>query len=246
MAESESKKATVYNKPGVGVRKMEATRFLAAFLLLIIMFMGIYLFTKNMKAITALGFPIAAIVAVGFFYWVKSMGDKADKFSRRAVHARRGAVAEEEAGTLLSALPSGYFVVHDFVTTRENIDHIVVSTKGILTIETKSHKGVVTFDGEKLRRDGQIFEKDIINQAWRQAFSIRDLLTRHGTGAPKPQPVILFVNADVRVREKVKGVEIISRWYLPTYLERLQNRMTTKEAEKIFELLKLSQARTFV
>jgi len=41
-------------------------------------------------------------------------------------------------------------------------------------------------------------------------------------------------------------VEIISRWFLPLYLERLQNRMSTKEAEKIFEILKLSQSQMFV
>ena len=246
MTTAEPKRATVYNKPGVGARKMEATRFLAAFLLLLVMVIGISLYIENRRAIAVLGFPIVAIVAVGFIYWVKAMGDKAEEISHRALDARRGAFAEEDVGTLLGALPTGYFVVHDFVSNRGNIDHIVVSSKGILTLETKSHRGVVSFDGEKLRRDGKIFEKDLINQAWAQAFSIHDLLARQGVAVPKPQPVILFVNADVRVREKVKGVEIISRRYLPAYLERLKNCMTPKDAEKIFELLKLSQAQMFV
>ena len=75
----------------------------------------------------------------------------------------------------------------------------------------------------------------------------RYLLTSHGISAPKtPQPVLLFANADVQVRRQVRGVEIISRWYLPLYLERLQNRMSTKEAEKIYDLLKLSQSQLFV
>jgi len=41
MAELNSTRATVYNKAGVGVRKMEAARSVAALFFLIIMFVGI-------------------------------------------------------------------------------------------------------------------------------------------------------------------------------------------------------------
>jgi hypothetical protein len=246
MAGSESTRATVYNKPGVGVRKMESARWIAALFSLIVLFAGIYLYGKNSKTIATFGLLVSLIVAGGFLYWVKAVGDKADVLSKGALDARRGAVAEEEVGNLLGELPAGYFVVNDFVLERGNIDHIVVSTKGILTIETKSHRGVVSCEGETLKRDGKPFEKDFIKQGWREALSIRDLLTSHGISAPKPQPLLLFANADVRVRKQVRGVEIISRWYLPLYLERLQNRMSTKEAEKIFELLELSQSQMFI
>jgi len=246
MAVSGSTRATVYNKARVGVRKMEATRWLAALITLVVMFAGIYLYNKNSKSIATFGLLVSLVVAGGLLYWVKAMGDKVDGYSERALDARRGAVAEEEVGNLLGELPAGYFVVNDFVLKRGNIDHIVISTKGILTIETKSHRGVVSCEGEMLKRDGKPFEKDFIKQGWREALSIRDLLTSHGISAPKPQPLLLFANADVRVRKQVRGVEIISRWYLPLYLERLPKRITAKEVEKIFELLKLSQSQMFV
>jgi len=246
MAGSESTRATVYSKPGVGVRKMEAARWLTALITLIILFAGIYLYSKKSKTIATLGLPVFLIVAGGLLYWVKAMGDKADRYSTRALGARRGAVAEEDVGNLLGELPAGYFVVNDFVLKRGNIDHIVISTKGILTVETKSHRGVVSCEGEMLKRDGKPFEKDFIKQGWREALSIRDLLTTHGISVPTPQPLLLFANAEVQVRKQVRGVEIISRRYLPLYLERLQNRMTTKEAEKVFEILKLSQSQMFV
>jgi len=241
-----AKRATVYHKAGVGVRKMEATRWLAALFFLIIIFVGIYFYSKSVKTIATLGLPVALVVFVGIIYWVKAMGDKADTYSKRALDARRGAVAEEDIGNLLGELPAGYFVVHDFVSNRGNIDHIVISTKGILTIETKGHRGVVSCEGEMLKRDGQPFEKDFIKQAWAEAFSIRDLLTINGISAPQPQPVLLFANADVQVRKQVRGVEIISRRYLPLYLKRLQNRLSAREAQKIFEILKLSQSQMFV
>ena len=225
---------------------METLRWLAALICLIIMFVGIYFFNRSVKAIATLGLPVALVVFVGIIYWVKAMGNKADAYADRALDARRGAVAEEDVGNLLGELPAGYYVVHDFVSKRGNIDHIVISTKGILTIETKSHRGVVSCEGEMLKRDGKPFEKDFIKQAWAEAYSIRDLLTSHGISAPKPQPVLLFANADVQVRQQVKGVEIISRRYLPLYLKRLQNRLSSNETEKIFEILKISQSQMFV
>lgn len=246
MAGSDSTRATVYGKPGAGVRKMEATRWLVALFFLIIMFVGIYFYNKSVKTIATLGLPVALVVFVGIFYWVKAMGNKADEYSERALHVRRGALAGEDIGNLLSGLPAGYFVVHDFVCKTGNIEHIVISRKGILTIETKSHRGVVGCEGEMLKLYGEPFEKDFIKQALAQAFSIRDLLTSHGIAVPKIQPVILFANAEVQVRNQVRGVEIISRRYLSVYLERLQTRMPAKEAEKIFEILKLSQSQMFV
>lgn len=246
MAGSDSTRATVYNKAGVGVRKMEAIRWVAALFFLIIMFVGIYFYNKSVKTIATLGIPVILVVAVGFIYWVKAMGDKANAYSKRAIDARRGALAEEAVGNLLGDLPAGHFVVHDFVSKRGNIDHIVISTKGILTVETKSHRGVVSCEGEMLKRDGQPFEKDFIKQGWAEAYSIRDLLVSHGISAPKPQPVLFFANADVQVRKQVRGVEITSRRYFPLYLKRLQNRLSSNEAEKIFEILKYSQSQMFV
>lgn len=246
MAGPESKRAMVYHKAGVGARWMEATRWLAALFVLIVMFAGIYLYNKNGKTIATLGLPVIFVVAGGFLYWIKIMGDKVDRYSKRALNARRGAVAEEAVGNLLEELPAGYFVVHDFVSKIGNIDHIVISRKGILTVETKSHKGVVSCEGNMLKREGQPFEKDFINQAWAEAFSLRDLLASHGISEPKPQPVILFANAYVQVRQQVRGVEIVSRRDFPVYLKRLPNRISAGEAEKIFEVLKSSQAQMFV
>jgi len=245
MAVSGSTRAPVYNKAGVVVRKMEATRWLAALFVLIIMYVGIYFYSKNSKAIATLGIPVSLVVFVGIIYWKKAMGGKANAIADRALDARRGAVAEEDMGNLSGELPAGYFVVHGFVSKRGNIDHIVISTKGILTVETKSHRGIVTCEGEMLRRDGKPFEKDFIRQALAQAYFIRILLIRHGISAPITQPVLLFANADVRVRQQVRGVEIFSRRYLPVYLGRLQSRMSAKEAEKIFEILKSSQTQMF-
>jgi len=240
------KGATVFDKPGAWARKIEATRWLAALFLLIVLIAGVFCYSRNGKAVATFGLPVAVVVGAGVLYWVKAMGDKADARSGRALDARRSAVAGMAVGNLLDELPAGCFVVHDIVSKRGNIDHIVISTKGILIVGTKSHEGVVRCEGEMLKRDGKPFEKDFIKQVWGQAFSIRELLAGHGITTPEPQPVLLFANADVQVRRQVRGVEILGRRDLPVYLKRLQNRMTAREAERIFELLKLSQSQWFV
>jgi hypothetical protein len=241
VAGSGAMRATVYNKAGAGVRKMEAIRWLAALFFLIIMFAGIYLWSNNSKTIATLGLPVFLIVAVGFIYWVKAMGDKADGYSKRALDARRGAVAEEDVGNLLGELPAGYFVVHDFVSKKGKIDHIVISTKGILTVETKSHKGVVTCEGEMLNRDGKPFEKDFIKQAWAEAYSIRDLLTEKCVCNLRPQPVIVFTEADVQVKEKVRGVKIIGIKDLHAFLEGLPDWMSERLSKAIIDCLSSTQ-----
>ena len=246
MPRTDSTKAAAFNKAGESVRKMETARWLAALITLIVLFSGIYLYNKSSKTIATLGLPLILVVGSGFLYWVKAMGNKADRYSKRALDARRGAVAEEAVGNLLEDLPAGYFVVHDFVSKIGNIDHIVISKKGILTVETKSHRGVVTCEGTMLKREGKPFEKDFINQAWAEAFSLRDLLASHGISEPKPQPVILFANAYVQVRQQVRGVDVVSRRYFPVYLKRLPNRISASDAEKIFEVLKSTQTQMFV
>jgi hypothetical protein len=220
---------------------MENKRWLTALFLLAIMYVGIYFYTKNVKVIATLGLPVALVVFVGIIHWIKALGDKAEAVADRALDARRGAVAEEAVGNLLGELPAGYFAVNDFVFKRGNIDHIVVSTKGILTVETKSHKGVVTCEGEMLKRDGKTFEKDFIKQAWAEAYSIRDLLTEKGVCNLRPQPVIVFTDADVQVKGKVRGVHIISSKDFHALLEGLPDWMSERLSTRIIDCLLSTQ-----
>jgi len=241
LAGTESTRATVCNRAGARVRKMEYSRWLTALFILIILYAGIYFYTKSVKTIATLGLPVALVVFVGIIHWIKALGGKAEAVADRALDARRGAVAEEAVGNLLGELPAGIFIVNDFVSKRGNIDHIVISTKGILTVETKSHKGVVTCEGEMLKRDGKPFEKDFIKQAWAQAYSIRDLLTEKGVCNLRPQPVIVFREADVQVKEKVRGVKIIGIKNLHPFLEGLPNWMSERLSNGIIACLSSTQ-----
>ena len=176
-----AKGAVTYRKAGLGARKMADSHLAIGLLFLFLSIGGIYRYMGSNQAIASLGLTVMVIVSVKIYHWAEAMGDKSNKFTDRAIAWKQGAVAEESVDGLLEALPNNYFVITDFVTKKGTTDYIVVGPKGILTIETKNHKGVVTNNGEKLLRDGHPFEKDIIKQAWAQSYFVQDLLAEKGS-----------------------------------------------------------------
>jgi hypothetical protein len=177
------------------------------------------------------------IVGATIYHWAESMGDKAEKFTDRAIVWKPGAVAEESVSGLLEALPDNFSVISGFVTKKGTSDYLVVGPKGILTIETKSHQGVVTNNGEKLLRDGHPFEEDVIKQAWAQSYSVRDLLAEKGVCTLRTQPVIVFTVGDVQVKERVRGVHIVGMKDLHAFLEGLPVWMSERLSQAIFDCL---------
>lgn len=103
----------------------------------------------------------------------------------------------------------------------------------------KSHRGTVTFDNGSLLRDGQPCEEDFLKQAWAECFAVREILAKWDIKEPKAEPLIVFSNAFVKVRGKANGVAVINLKFLSTFLERLPDRLTTGEAGRIFNRLRM-------
>jgi len=232
-----AKGAVTYLKAGLGVRKMADSHLAIGLFFLFLSIGGIYRYMGSNQAIASLGLTLLAIVSVNIYHWSEAMGDKSKKFTDRAIAWKQGAVEEESVDGLLEALPNNYFVLNDFVTKKGTTDYILVGPKGILTIETKSHKGVVTKNGERLLRDGHPFEEDFIKQAWAQSYFVRDLLAEKGVCALRTQPVIVFTDADVQVKERVRGVQIIGIKDLHAFLEGLPVWMSERLSKGIIDCL---------
>ena len=233
----DAKGAVTYRKAGLGARKMAYTHFAIGLFFLFLSIGGIYRYMGSNQAIASLGLTIMVIISVKIYHWAEELGDKSEKFTDRAIAWKQGAVAEESVGGLLEELPNNYFVINDFVTKKGTTDYIVVGPKGILTIETKSHKGVVTNNEEKLFRDGHPFEKDFIKQAWAQSYFVRDLLAEKGVCVLRPQPVIVFTDADVQVKERIRGVHIIGIKDLHAFMEGLPVWMSERLSMGIIDCL---------
>ena len=233
----DAKGAVTYRKAGLGARKVAYPHLAIGLFILFLSIGGIYRYMGSNQAVASLGLTVMVIVSVKIFLWAEEMGDKNEKFTDRAIAWKQGAVAEESVDGLLEALPNNYFVINDFVTKRGTIDYILVGPKGILTIETKSNNGVVTKNGEKILLDGHPFEKDFIKQAWAQSYCVRDLLAEKEVCALRTQPVIVFTCADVQVKEKVRGVQIIGIKDLHAFLEGLPVWMSERLSKGIIDCL---------
>jgi uncharacterized membrane protein YhaH (DUF805 family) len=127
--------------------------------------------------------------------------------------AERGGDAEHTVGSALKALPADYHVIHDLAFEGFNIDHVVIGPTGIFTVETKSHRGRVRAHQHTLILNGQPANA-FLDQTWRCAYAVRDLLQRT-TGTVYPiRPILCFPNAYIEVRHPVKGIVISSRPFL--------------------------------
>ncbi len=162
--------------------------------------------------------------------------------SRWESQAERGGDVERAVGQALKGLPDDYHVLHDLDFERFNVDHVVVGPTGIFTIKTKAHAGRISAAGETLLLNDEPFDKPLFDQAWKNAFAIRDVI-RDVTGITyKIQPILCSPNAaHIEPPRPIKGV-YISR--LPFLLRVIQNyyvgpRLLQKEADRPSHLLSL-------
>ena len=140
---------------------------------------------------------------------------------------RRGAIAEESMGDVLDKLPGDNLVLHDVSSRFGNIDHIIISrTKGIILVETKSHHGEITAEGDNLLIDGRQPEKDFIRQTLNNCYWLKEWIKTNTGLEAWINCVIVFTNGFVTVRGKIKGVSVINAKYFSTYYERLPDNRT--------------------
>ncbi len=119
---------------------------------------------------------------------------------RPKIHALKlGRDGEKFVGQALEELRTGgAIVLHDITSNGFNVDHVVISFKGIFVIETKTRskpKGrdsKIVYDGEKILIDGWTLAPDPMKQVHTNTTWIRDLLME-STGKSFPvRPVLLF------------------------------------------------------
>lgn len=126
-----------------------------------------------------------------------------DDETRRKI---RGRHAERQVFRILRELDEDYAVFNDVEARYGNIDHVVVSRAGaVFMIETKSHRGKVTYDGKQLLLNGKPFEKDFIGQINRNIVWLRERIKKTTDTNVWIVAVLVFTNA-IMYSEKGKPV----------------------------------------
>ena len=118
---------------------------------------------------------------------------------KKVKNIKQGRDGERAVGQYLELFrESGCHVYHDIKGDSFNVDHVVISNKGIYVVETKTYskpasgKAIVAFDGQKILINGQESLSDIITQVKAASSYIKAIL-RDSTGKEfEPFPVALF------------------------------------------------------
>ena len=110
------------------------------------------------------GLFVASLIAVAL-YWRKGM--------RRVESFFRGARGEERVASVLAGLPDDYHVFHDFIAGREHVDHVVVGSAGVFSVETKSWQGKVEIEDGHVLVNGTLPTRDPVIQAQRESDNVK-------------------------------------------------------------------------
>jgi len=126
------------------------------------------------------------LFVIGWVAWVAYGAWKYQRHALRREQAQDGLLAERVTGMQLNRLMAqGCLILHDLPFGNFNIDHVVVSPRGVFAIETKSFRkpkhaqpgkpATVSFDGSALRFPDFITMAPL-EQARRQAQALSNFL----------------------------------------------------------------------
>ncbi len=151
------------------------------------------------------------------------------------VKQKRGEKGERDIKNILKKLPKSYIYLQNInLAKRGNIDFVLAGPTGIMTIEVKSHAGIITFDGRELKRDGKPLEKDFLGQAWSEKCLVRDAL-KQGLGRNfEVQPIIVFSNQNAEIKlgqNPINGVYVMDSSELKKFVLSGENTPKLKEED---------------
>ena len=226
-----------YNAPGKSTRQMAKLRRQVRIMLVLVgVLAAVILLSINLSARNVL---ISILVLAGLFFLDRIIQRLLDFVKKREGDAIRGAEAEENVGALLDGLKD-CVAVHDVVAGNGNIDHLLFRNDGaIFLIETKSHRGKITVQGDELRRDGRLLEKDFIRQVRGNINWLQEFFQAWLSSQPWINAVIVFTNATVPPHCVVRRVVVIHAGYLERWMATIRgNPQTAKELLPQIEKLK--------
>lgn len=214
--------AIIFGKPSKYLKGMAAIHTVAAFLYAVI---GLYtvwsVVSKNQaQLLDPVGLFVILIVFGPLLVFSYRQYKKHDYGSTSFLKGLRG---EGSVSSLLKdALNDNYSVYCDVVIDPKfgNIDYAVIGPTGLFTIEVKSHRGEIGFNGKQITKNGQLFEKDILGQSMGQAISLHDFLLEKLKVDIFVKPVIVF-SGYARMHfgfNSVRNVRVIQKHWLTKLL----------------------------
>lgn len=150
-----------------------------------------------------------------------------------------GIEGEKAVGQFLDRLrEQGYQVFHDLQGEDFNIDHLIIGRAGIFTIETKTlskplrGSSTIQFDGNFLKANGRLLERNPITQAKAQSRWVWQLLEELTAKRYKVKPVVVFPGWYIETSPNAyKDVWVLEPKALVKFLEYEPEVFTAEEAK---------------
>jgi hypothetical protein len=152
------------------------------------------------------------LLALGFSLtnlWLIILGFLAFAFGSRYVYyyytAEAGIKGEKAVTEALRGLDDSYFLINDLLLPRRggNIDHILLSPKGVFCIETKNWSGDIRCYRDEWSKKGRIRiypVESVSKQAWKNANDLSDLIRRRLNIGVSVTPICVFTDASAKLK----------------------------------------------
>jgi hypothetical protein len=172
-------------------------------------------------------------LVVGLFSYYKIR-----KMLREVKQLKQGRDGERIVAEQLDMLrEKGYKIFHDIVGENFNIDHVIISTKGIFLIETKTYSkpndidAQIHFDGSEITVDGLKLTNNPIVQSTASVKWLRNFL-KESTGKEfLIKPVIVFPGWYIKPAEENKKSNcwVLNPKALPKFIDNEKTSITAED-----------------
>lgn len=139
---------------------------------------------------------------------------------------KQGRDGERVVGQLLEELrANGAVIFHDVDTGKGNIDHIIISPKGIFTVETKTwskygNNAEITYDGDQLLVNGNKPDNDPVAQCFAEADWLKDFLLESTGKLFNVIPLLVFPGWFINKTSIYKAQERGFQLYNPNFFQK--------------------------
>jgi hypothetical protein len=149
-----------------------------------------------------------------------------------------GAVGERRVANVLKRFPDDWFVFHDLVVGRAQIDHLLICPKGVYTLETKNYRGTIYGNADKQNWSQVINQHTIkiynpVKQAVGHSVALRIYLRENGFSKVWVNSIVVFTHPEVQLKVASATVPVLYLAELRDYLHRQEQVMSPHYSAEI-------------
>ncbi len=162
------------------------------------------------------------------------------KIKKELMSLRLGRDGEKAVGQHLEHLRwNGGRVFHDIIGDNFNIDHLIVSPKGVFVVETKTYskpeKGnaEIIFDGKDISINGKIYNDNIVRQVSAAANWMMKLINSETGKKFLAKPVVAFPGWYVKTIKNSSSIIVLNPSKIDKFFNKMDDTLSAEDVKLI-------------